>query len=369
MDIESRRGDRTFYGIQALRAIAALMVVLVHSIYLWHTRILHEPDPRYWMNGASGVDIFFVISGFVMTISLPGMSKFETPALAFLWRRVTRIVPLYWLAITLKVILVVAIPMVVLHKGLKLSNVVGSYLFVPTVNEEGVISPVIVQGWTLNYEMFFYLVFAGSLLVRRATIPLVVSLLSILALVGIVHPVGQPAILTLISPMLVEFLFGIFVAWWAINKRLPGPAMSATLVVMGFGLILTVFPHLPGQPANIQMWRFLVWGLPSVAIVLGAVGLEPFFGYRLPKWVIIAGNASFAVYLAQTFILPVVGIFASRLPINRGSALALIIILGMSLSFFAGDFTHRFVELLILAKLKRVNVPGVSTVPRVEASR
>lgn len=367
--MSSSQTEQTFYGIQALRAIAALMVVLVHSVYLWHTRILHEADPWYWMNGASGVDIFFVISGFVMTISLPGLSRFKTPALAFLWRRVTRIVPLYWLATTLKVVLVVAIPMAVLHKGLKLSNVLGSYLFVPTVNHEGVISPVIVQGWTLNYEMFFYLVFTGCLLVRRATIPLLVLLLTFLAIVGVVHPVGQPAILTLISPLLVEFLFGIFVAWWRTHKRLPGPAASAVLFVLGFGLILTIFPHLPGQPANIQAWRFLIWGLPSVAIVLGVVGLEPVVGCRLPRWVIIAGNASYAVYLAQTFILPVVGMATARLPISRGPALALVIVLGMSLSFFAGDLVHRFIEVPVLAKLKRVNVPGVSTLPRVEAGR
>src|ERR1700675_3528856 len=106
--MNASENDKTVYGVQALRAIAALMVVLVHSIYLWHTRILHEPDPRYWMNGAAGVDIFFVISGLVMTLSLPGMSRFKHKARVFLWRRITRIVPLYWFATTLKAVLLVA---------------------------------------------------------------------------------------------------------------------------------------------------------------------------------------------------------------------------------------------------------------------
>jgi exopolysaccharide production protein ExoZ len=362
--------DQTFYGIQALRAIAALMVVLVHSIYLWHSRILHEPDAWYWTNGASGVDIFFVISGFVMTISMGGMSKFENPAGVFLWRRITRIVPLYWLATTLKVVLIVAVPAAALHPGLRLSNVVGSYLFIPTLNADGLPLPVIVQGWTLNFEMFFYVVFAGSLLVRHSPTRLLIPVLSVLAIAGIVHPMGNPTILTLISPMLLEFLFGVFLGHWALKKRLPGTFMSGGLIALGFALILTLFPHLPQQAANIQTWRFVVWGLPALAIVLGVVGLEPVLAGRLPKWVIVAGNASYAVYLSQTFVLPVIGIVTSRLPVGPGPALAIIIVLGMSFSFMTGDVIHRFVEVPVLAKLKRINVPGVSTVPRrVEAGR
>ncbi len=369
MEIKSARNDQTFYGIQALRAIAASMVVLVHCVYLWHTRILHQPDPSYWMSGAAGVDVFFVISGFVMTISLPAISQYENRARVFLMRRITRIVPLYWLAITLKVVLILLVPSVVLHPGLRWTHIVGSYLFLPARNSEGLIAPVIVQGWTLNYEMFFYVLFAFSLLFRFSSLRLVIGALSFLGALGFFHPLGSPLILVLISPLLFEFLYGVLIAQALTRKRMPGTRSSALLAIAGWVAILSIFPHLLQQSGDIQKWRFVLWGFPAASIVLGTVGLEPILAIKLPKWTFAAGNASYAVYLAQTFVLPVVGIVVSRMPVSRLTALALILLLGMSLSLLAGDLIHRWIELPILKWLKRVTVPGVSTLPGVGVGR
>jgi exopolysaccharide production protein ExoZ len=356
------KNDQTFYGIQALRAIAALMVVLVHSIYLWHTRILHQPDPWYWMGGASGVDIFFVISGFVMTMSLPAISNFENRARVFLWRRITRIIPLYWLATTLKVVLLLAIPAAAMHPSLRLWNVIGSYLFVPTANPDGLIAPVIVQGWTLNFEMFFYLVFTCSLLVRLPTLTMLIPVLSLFAAIGLFLPLSTPPVLTLFSPLLVEFLFGVFIAQAVMKKRIPGAWISATLAVTGCVALLTIFPHLPQGSDEVQKWRFVLWGLPAAAIVLGTVGLEPILTAGLPKWVFETGNASYSVYLTQAFVLPVLGIIISRMAINKVAALILMVCMGMLISFLTGDVVHRFIERPILARLKRLNVSGVRAV-------
>jgi exopolysaccharide production protein ExoZ len=359
------RSDRTFYGIQALRAIAASMVVLVHCIYLWHARILHESHPQYWMNGGAGVDVFFAISGFVMTISLPTISQFKNRAGVFLWRRITRIVPLYWLATTLKVVVVLAVPAAVLHPGIRWSNVLGSYLFIPTANPDGQILPVIVPGWTLNYEMFFYLLFSGSLLVRFSPMRLIIPALGILAVFSLSCPIDGPPFLTLISPLLFEFLFGILIARAVMTKRMPGTWSSVTLAIVGWVAILTLFPHLSQESAGVQKWRFAFWGLPAAAIVLGTVGIERILAAKLPKWVFEAGNASYAVYLGQTFVLPVVGIIVNRLPIGQAPALALIVVMGMSLTLLVGDLIHRWIELPTLRWLKRVTVPGVNTLPGV----
>jgi peptidoglycan/LPS O-acetylase OafA/YrhL len=360
--------DRTFYGIQALRAIAASMVVLVHCVYLWHTRILHQPDPWYWMSGAAGVDVFFVISGFVMTISLPSVSRFENRTRVFLWRRITRIVPLYWMATTLKAALVLLFPAVVLHPGLRWTNVIGSYLFIPTTNSGGLIAPVVVQGWTLNYEMSFYVLFALSLLFRSSPLYLVIGALSLLGAFGFFHPVGSPPILVLISPLLFEFLYGVLIAQFLMRGRIPGIRSSALLAIAGWIAILSTFPHLLQQSREIQ-WRFVLWGFPAAAIVLGTVGLESILAAKLPKWAFAAGNASYAVYLGQTFVLPVVGIIVSRMTIGEIPALAVIIVMGMSLSLLAGDLIHRWIELPTLRRLKRVTVPGVNTLPGVEVGR
>jgi exopolysaccharide production protein ExoZ len=212
--------------------------------------------------------------------------------------------------------------------------------------------------------MFFYLIFSCSLLVRLPTWPFLISVLSLLGAVGFFHPLSVPPVLTLLSPLLVEFLLGAFIAQAVMKKRMPGSWVSAILAISGCVAILTLFPNLPESPLGVQKWRFVVWGFPAAAIVLGTVGLEPILTAKLPKWFFETGNASYAVYLAQTFVLPGVGIIISRMALNQGQAFVLIICMGMSLSFIVGDVVHRFIELPILAKLKRVNVPGVSTIPR-----
>ncbi len=317
------------------------------------------------MSGAAGVDVFFVISGFVMTISLPAVFQFENRARVFLWRRITRIVPLYWLATTLKVALILLIPAVVLHPEVRWTHVIGSYLFIPATNPNGLIAPVIVQGWTLNYEMFFYVLFALSLALRSSSLRVVIGALSLLGAFGFFYPLGSPPVLVLISPLLFEFLYGILIAQALTRKRIPGTRGSALLAIAGWVAILSIFPHLLQQSGDIQKWRFVLWGFPAASIVLGTVGLEPILAAKLPKWTFAAGNASYAVYLGQTFVLPVVGIIVSRMPVSRIPALVLILVLGMSLSILAGDLIHRWIELPILRWLKRVTVPGVSTLPGV----
>ena len=93
------RQTTNFLTIQALRAVAALMVVAYHAFDLWAVRIT-QSSGGYWTNGAAGVDIFFVISGFVMVVSSRKLVGQPGAALTFMRHRIVRIVPLYWLLTT-----------------------------------------------------------------------------------------------------------------------------------------------------------------------------------------------------------------------------------------------------------------------------
>jgi len=140
-------------------------------------------------------------------------------------------------------------------------------------------------------------------------------------------------------------------------KRLPGPKASWTLLAVGLFAILVFCPHLPNDPYWLER-RFLVWGLPAAAIVLGASGLEGSMGARIPRWLISQGDASYAIYLVQTFVLPVVGVAATTLALNGIPALAFCIAAGLSLSAIAGEVAHRFIEKPILAFLKNNQQKG-----------
>src|SRR5580698_4620797 len=153
--------NRTFAGIQMLRGLAALMVVFHHATQWWADYVDQVNSHYAWGSGASGVDIFFVISGFVMAVSTIGREHKTHPARSFLERRLIRVAPLYWLATALilaKTLIVNSHPE--LGNGphasaTSLSYIFSSFLFIPYRNSVGTIQPLLLVGWTLSYEMFF----------------------------------------------------------------------------------------------------------------------------------------------------------------------------------------------------------------------
>ncbi|MCR5875270.1 acyltransferase [Phenylobacterium sp. J426] len=138
-------------SIQYLRGIAAFAVLVFHAA---------ERAGGHFGVGAAGVDVFFVISGFIMWV----VTCRKTPSPGdFLMRRVQRIVPLYWAATLLVVGVALAIPGSFPNLQVSFEALLKSLFFVPYHDAGGLIAPLIVPGWTLNYEMFFYLLFAGGL--------------------------------------------------------------------------------------------------------------------------------------------------------------------------------------------------------------
>src|ERR1700730_16181483 len=141
---------RAIVSVQALRAIAALAVVLCHADQI-HRWLLGLKDPYPLEQLASGVDLFFVISGFVMVYSSRDLFAVKGAARTFFTRRVARIVPPYW------AVMVIAIPLMALPSDWR--SLLGSYLFIPYRAPGDNIVPVYGVGWTLNFEMFFYALF------------------------------------------------------------------------------------------------------------------------------------------------------------------------------------------------------------------
>jgi exopolysaccharide production protein ExoZ len=345
--IEPAAGPQTnYYCVQALRAVAAALVVVHHSISLWLKWIIFRPDAPHWINGAAGVDIFFVISGFVMAISLPGLAGKRNKAGVFLWRRFTRIVPLYWAAITLTLTQIKLNPAAALSSPLTPWRVAASYLFIPAKNGNGEMFPLVTVGWTLNYEVFFYLLFAGALALNVSPLAFLAPVLTAVALVGMVRPATWPDFTTLASPMVIEFLYGMILAHMATRRKLPGTAWAGVLLGGGFLTLMLM-------PAAVAPWGFLAWGLPAAAIVVGAVALEGELGGRLPKWLLAAGDASYALYLTHNFLLPHLGNVLRKLHVTGVPALAATIVLGLGICFPAAVLVHRYVEMPLLKLFKK----------------
>jgi exopolysaccharide production protein ExoZ len=300
--VPSTSGQLHLRGIQYLRAIAALMVAYFHSL---------EQIPAYTpyferylggrLNLASGVDIFFVISGFIMLVT----NRNGTPG-KFVVRRLIRIVPLYWILTVLLILLAIWLPAQFRTTAVSASAIAKSLLFIPYMNpgHGGEIWPLLVPGWTLNLEMFFYAVFALALFVparfRVAAVGLVLGGLVLVRVVTGGHAMA-PELLFYTDTRLLEFWLGMLIAQLLISDSLHVPrGVCIALLACGFVMLLTGFPvdwlgvdHLTHDIAsNI---------LPAAAIIVGTVCLERRGSIGNHPWLHWLGDASYSIYLTHLF--------------------------------------------------------------------
>ena len=317
---------KTLYGIQYLRAVAAIAVVLFHAA---------EKMGGHFAIGAAGVDVFFVISGFIMWVIT---ARRPVTPLKFLSDRIVRIVPIYWLA----TMVMVAGALVGLFPNLELTagHVVASLLFVPMRSpSSGEIWPVLVQGWTLNFEMFFYLVFALALLLPRARqLAAVGVVLAALTIAGAFLSTDNALLLTYTRPIILEFAIGLVLGQLWLAGRVPGAAA-------GLGLVLVAI----GGFAAIGIFRlpFDEWtcGPLAAVLVLGVLALEArglIRPFALPT---LLGNASYSIYLWHTFAISVVAKLGERLHVAPGLTLFLAAFCGIA----GGLVAYRLVELPLLS--------------------
>lgn len=266
--------------IQYLRGIAAVLVVYYHGLnYI-------KGDVHLPKIGAEGVDIFFVISGFIMAYtvsqSASGFGSFSS-SLDFFKRRGIRVVPLYWLA------LLIAWQKDIRQGGLDWL-IIKDFIFIAQWHPIQVwqIWPKLIPGWTINYEMFFYLIFGGALLAGRWAFHLTIITIFSLAGFGLLFA-SQESSSALFrfytSPILLEFAYGIILFFIFRLFRASG---SMPLLYLG-ALVSGIYLFLPGDSI-----RAFSDGLPAALMVgcllmAGEVRVVPFLR--------LLGDASYSIYL------------------------------------------------------------------------
>ncbi|HTI80504.1 MAG TPA: acyltransferase, partial [Acetobacteraceae bacterium] len=286
-----------FDGIQSLRFVAALLVVVTHSTFYAGERL--DPSIPTWNFGTVGVDIFFVISGFVMVISTKGLEGAKDGWKYFGMRRLVRIVPMYWIATTIKLLTLLAVPSAILHAQLDPGKTVLSYLFLPSRNFEGRVEPLLGVGWTLTFEMFFYLVFTIALLARAKPIWFCAAVLSICALGNVFRPEGWVPALVYLDPILLYFLVGMVVGQWTKDR-----SIRRLLVWMSYVIALwLVIPLADGEFSGGDAY-FLTRHISVAVLVTVVVACEGWITGHVPRPVIYMGDASYSLYLFHPLIAP-----------------------------------------------------------------
>lgn len=317
--------------LQILRAVAALSVVFFHTYY----------KPGF---GTFGVSVFFVISGYIMAMLLQA----ETSAGRFMLRRIIRVTPLYWITTTFISILLWfrtggATPAI--------KDYIMSLCFIPFQQPNGQIQPVLGPGWTLNYEMAFYLSCAVGvmLFVRHAT----------LASVGIVSAwllFAQLSDTTIGSffgsPIIILFLLGVGI--FEITEKFKWRSNSFT----GLGLLFILCLGMAWAEKSMHGNSVNSLGqLLAVLTVACAVFFEPAFSRLSPhlsRRCVEIGEASYAIYLTHLFVIYLLAGIATKLNYeNSGLGLALLTVVAATA---AGIFVHKAIDLPIQNWLKKLTL-------------
>ncbi|MBL7262301.1 acyltransferase family protein [Paractinoplanes lichenicola] len=349
----------TIRSIQILRALAATAVVYFHC-----------SSPRggfgFPQTGAWGVDIFFVISGFI--IARTAFKRRDN----FLRIRIVRVVPIYLIATFLIAGVVLALPGRVNSAEVGPVGLLKSILFIPyeMATRPG---PILEAGWTLNYEMFFYVVVALALLVTRSAkrgLAVTGVLLGLLAVSGWVAPSDWYVVRFYQSSLFLEFLSGVLL-WMAYEKSrdIRGVfAAGRTTIAGGFmiaaGIALLVAEDTWPAFTIESEGRFLQYGLPAFVVVAGGLLVEPALpAGRSVTSLVELGDASYALYLFHPFVI----LFLSRIAFESVLTEAatavrlLLLLLALALSLAASVVINRYIDGPIQRRLRsRVLSPGRS---------
>jgi len=314
---------------------------------------------RYLQNfGAIGVDVFFVISGFIISY----ISRAEhgvASAKDFMLRRWVRVAPAYYIASIILFILFFLSQ----HFAFHAPQVIKTFTILPLFDHgPRYWSPVLVIGWTLSFEFLFYILsailIAFSIARKDAALLLV---LTILYLFGVFVPVSNAQFNFVTSPMILEFGFGVIIAMVYKQRRLVPPVISVTLVVtglamfarliwQGYGGVSELFFILESKSVE---QRIILWGLPAAALCAGAIWLEKAKPHLIGsnRFLLLLGDASYSIYLAHPLCYAMLGSLVKRVPFLAQLQGDVLILIFMTLATASGILFHFYIEKPLISKL------------------
>ncbi|MEG6508170.1 acyltransferase [Methyloligella sp. 2.7D] len=330
---------RTFLSIHYLRGIAALGVLLFHAEGFLEGYGSQQLPHDLTTIGKAGVDIFFVISGFILTLVM-GSSRGQTE---FMLGRLARVGVPYWCVTLVLVAATLALPSAFRSFDWSGTDLLLSLSFIPSVARESSISPILEPGWTLCLEMLFYILLAASLSLAPSFRSAAVSA-ALCALVGIglmlQLPQGGGVVWFFTQAVLVEFCFGIVIAQlflkgWRTGK---GPALALIgLALAGFA-VAVMFP-----PGSYTAMRPVTYGIPAALLVAGTVLLEGAGGWFENRVLAFLGTISYSLYLTHVLALAVTAkILSGHVSGLGGDLVMLVAAIGAALA--GGYIFYQLVE-------------------------
>jgi exopolysaccharide production protein ExoZ len=330
-----------YESIQFLRFIAAFMVVTCHSFFYTSERL--GVGGFSWVQGSRGVDIFFIISGFVMVVSSQKIINCDNGWAIFSWKRISRIVPMYWTATSAKLIIAIVLSEFVLHARPDFWLVLKSYFFIPSMNIDGEIKPFLGVGWTLVFEMFFYVVFTFSLYIKANVFKFVGAVLIFVSILSLFKIDNNSSWLFVADTLVLEFYMGMLLAKLIINKHFIPEKIAFIIFIVSMLFLLL-------SDSEVEFPKFIHDGVPAFFLVYSAISMESFIARWVPRFFIFGGAASYSIYLFHPLIAPVIPEVLKRIHFNLFS---ISVILTVVVSIIITSIIHKYYELPIT---KMINI-------------
>jgi len=330
---------KNFKTLQLLRGIAALAVVLFHG--LEHTNL-----KNIFNYGSAGVDLFFIISGFIiMYIHYSDIGKRKSLK-SFLYKRFVRIFPTYWI-VTISYIALISI----FGHNLSIEYILKSFFLVPQLTQ-----PIIGVAWTLEFEILFYIVFCFFILHRKIANFLFYSwaILIIFFFIGPSNSLDNLFLNRILSPLNLEFLFGCGIALLVIKNKIKNVKWTILLGIIGLVLSICL-----DYFSIMEVHRVIAWGIPFTLIILGLINLEQRREVNAPKFFIYLGNASYSIYLTHLITILLFETLLEKINFyEKYGFLDMIPIIICIFSVSFGCIFYSFIErpLLNFMKLKVINI-------------
>ncbi len=324
------------HNIQALRAFAAFIVALSHMTTL-------NPALASLKLGIFGVDIFFVISGFVMVYI---SERTNNSPSSFFANRLIRVAPLYWIMTLAAFCAAWLVPHLFKSTRADLAQLFQSLAFIPFMKGSGIIQPILFVGWTLNYEMFFYLLFAVSLAVPETgkRVILLSAAMVVLIAVGIMTVPQSVFGRFYTSAIMLEFVYGMlcglaFRKLAGIPPLLGGMALAAGMIAI---------PLL----SDLAFSNPFIRGFCALVIVLGVLVLETGGKTLQNRFIALIGAASYSLYLVHPFILLPIEKLAKHFDMAAGYVLPGVMAVSVVAMLAGAIVLHRVVEIPVTRFLR-----------------
>lgn len=293
-------------SLQVLRALAALSVAMLHAQHdaaALAERIGRSFAPVTAFPWEAGVDVFFVISGFIMVYTSAPLFGAPDGRRLFLARRIARIVPIYWAVTTVFLLVALGAPSLLNSQWPGLGRILASYLFIPVARPDGLVQPVYGLGWTLNYEMFFYILFAFAIAwPRQQAVPgLMLALMVLVAAGRLFGPLSQP-LRFWSDPIILEFVYGMGLGLLHAGQIRLSTPVRAVLAGVAVAALIAV-ATLPN--GSIMPDRALAYGLPAAMLVAAVAFRREIQSQpsRIAALGAALGDASYALYLIHPFAI------------------------------------------------------------------